>query len=422
MGASDAKERSLVDFFDMEGENDVFAKVDAFGEAAKSGEGAARLKLCRRTLVSSCGGHVVIKDPFSGVHKDMIMMASNSYLGLTTHPRVVKAAKEALDKYGYGTGSVSLLAGTSDLHLELERRIAAYYGCEDAIVFPTGYSANVGTLSAIAREHDTIINDMFSHASIYDGCRMSGADLKIFVHNNMHSLEKTLKAIPKERGRLIVTDGVFSMDGDIAKLDRIYELAKAYGARVMIDEAHALGIVGPTGRGTAEIFNLQGKIDITLGTLSKTPGSIGGYVAGSSNLIAYLRFYSRSYFFSTSLPAPVVAGLIEIFKILEEDASFRESLWTNIKYMSSNLKALGFDICDSETAIIPLIIGDEFKMAAMATELHQRGIFMNFVTFPAVPKKRCRLRMSLMAQHTREDLDYVLQVLSDVGKRYQIIK
>jgi glycine C-acetyltransferase len=221
MGFQSAKERSLVDFFDIEGENDVFAKVKAFGDAAGTGEGADRMRLCRRPLSSACGGHVVITDPFTGKPVDMIMMASNSYFGLTTHPKVVKAAKEAIDKYGYGTGSVSLLAGTNELHLELERLIASYYGCEDAIVYPTGYSANVGSISAVVREHDTIVNDMFSHASIYDGCRMSGAEVKIFGHNNMRNLEKTLKAIPAERGKLIVTDGVFSMDGDIAKLDEI---------------------------------------------------------------------------------------------------------------------------------------------------------------------------------------------------------
>jgi glycine C-acetyltransferase len=422
MGSQDAKERSLVDFLDIEGETDLFAKARAFSEALKGGEGVDRVRLCRRPLVSACGGRVVIKDPFTGDFKEMIMMASNSYFGLTTHPQVIKAAKEALEKYGYGTGSVSLLGGTTDMHIELERRIASYYGCEDATLFPTGYSANVGTISAIAKEHDTIVNDIFNHASIYDGCRMSGADVKIFVHASMHALEKTLKSIPKDRGRLIITDGVFSMDGDIAKLDKIYDLAKAYNARVMIDEAHSLGIIGATGRGTAEHFGLQGKIDITLGTLSKTPGSIGGYVTGSKELINYLRFFSRSYFFSTSLPVPVVAGLIEIFKILETDDSFRKKLWENIHYMSSNLKALGYDICNSETAIIPLVIGDELKMAAMASELHQRGIFLNFVTFPAVPKKRCRLRISLMAQHTRKDLDEALEALADIGRKYQIIK
>ncbi len=421
MVSQDGSGKSLVDFFDMESD-DIFEKVNAFWRSACTEDGVARRKLCRRPLESSCQGKVIVKDPFTGAHKEMIMMASNSYFGLTSHPRVVKAAREALDKYGYGTGSVSLLAGTTDMHLELESRIASYYGCEGAVVYPTGYSANVGTISGVCREHDTIINDMFNHASIYDGCRMAGSNVKIFGHSNMRSLEKLLKTAPKSSGKLIITDGVFSMDGDIAQLDKIYELAKAYNARVMIDEAHSLGIVGPTGRGTAEHFGLQGKIDITLGTLSKTPGALGGYVAGCKSLVEYLRFYARSYFFSTSLPVPVVAGLIEIFKILESDDSFRVKLWENINYMHKGLLDMGYDICGSETAIIPIVIGDEFKMAAMATELHQRGIFLNFVTFPAVPKKRCRLRISLMSQHSRKDLDDALNALQDVGKKYKIIK
>jgi len=421
MVSQEGSKKSLVDFYDMESD-DIFAKVDAFWKAATTEDGVARRKLCRRPLKTACQGRVIVTDPFTGESREMVMMASNSYFGLTSHPQVMKAAREALEKYGYGTGSVSLLAGTTDMHLELEKRIASYYGTEGAIVFPTGYSANVGTIAGLCREHDYIVNDMFNHASIYDGCRMSGASVKIFGHANMRSLEKTLKTVPAGAGKLIITDGVFSMDGDIAPLDKIFDLAKAYNARVMIDEAHSLGIVGETGRGTAEHFGLQGKIDVTLGTLSKTPGAIGGYVAGSKSMVEYLRFYARSYFFSTSLPVPVVAGLIEIFKILETDSSFRIKLWENINYMHNGLLDLGYDICGSQTAIIPLIIGDEFKMAAMATELHQRGIFLNFVTYPAVPKKKCRLRISLMSQHTREDLDLALNALADVGRKYKIIK
>ena len=408
------------DCYDVPGA-DVFAKTRAFADLL-AGRTRTEHKYFRRAMLSACGPRVLVADPATGQPKEMIMLGSNSYLGLAADPRVVDASIEAARKYGYGTGAVSLYAGTTDLHIELERRIAAFYRCEDAILFPTGYAANVGAVSALLRERDTAVNDLFNHASIYDGCRLSGARLRTFAHGRMRHLDRVLSdAVGGDHGTLVITDGVFSMDGDVAQLDQIVELAEKHGARVMVDEAHALGVVGPTGRGTAERYALDGQIDVTIGTLSKAPGGIGGYAVGSRELIDYLRFYARTYFFSTSIPAPVIAGLIEVFKILDTELDRFERLWANIRYMTGRLAEKGFDLGKTDSAIIPIVIKDEAKLQGILADLHEAGIFMNYVAFPAVPKRKCRLRMSMMAQHTCDDLDCVIDVMVRLGRKYGII-
>ena len=266
------------------------------------------------------------------------------------------------------------------------------------------------------------MNDAANHASIFDGCRLSGADIKVYLHRNMKHLEKILRRIPDaQAGRLIVTDGVFSMDGDLAPLDAIVDLARRYRARVMIDEAHALGVVGPTGRGTPEKFNCMDRIDILYGTLSKAPAGIGGYCAGSAALVRYLRYYARTYFFSTSIPPPVVGGLIEVFKLMKEDAAGRERLWENVRYMLAGLKALGFETGDTESAIIPVFVGDEGKLGRFHNALRRRGVFTNVVTYPAVRRKECRLRVSIMNSLMRDEMDRALAVFSELGRAHGII-
>ena len=409
------------DCYDVPGA-DLFAKTRAFADLL-AGRTRTEHKYFRRAMLSASGPKVLVADPATGRPKEMIMLGSNSYLGLAADERVVDASIAAARKYGYGTGAVSLYAGTTDLHIELERRIAEFYRCEDAILFPTGYAANVGAVSALLRERDTAVNDLFNHASIYDGCRLSGARLRMFAHGRMRHLDRVLgDAVGPDHGTLVITDGVFSMDGDVAQLDRIVELAQKHGARVMIDEAHALGVVGPTGRGTAERYALDGQIDVTIGTLSKAPGGIGGYAVGSKELIDYLRFYARTYFFSTSIPAPVIAGLIEVFRILDTELDRFERLWANIRHTTGQLAEKGFDLGKTESAIVPIMIRDEAKLQGILADLHEAGIFMNYVAFPAVPKRKCRLRMSMMAQHTREDLDYVIDVLVRLGGKYGIIE
>jgi 8-amino-7-oxononanoate synthase len=404
------------------GGGDLFDKAHSL-QSLLARERAAGNYFFRRPLVGASRGRARIRDPRTGRERDVIMLGSNSYLGLNADPRVIAAAMRATERYGYGCGSVSLYAGTTDLHLALEESIARFYRCEDAILFPTGYAANIGALSGLLRPRDVAINDLFNHASIYDGCALSGAQVHTFAHGSMLRLERALeRTTGPDHGTLVMTDGVFSMEGDVAQLDRIVELARRYGARVMIDEAHATGVIGPTGRGTAELYGLEGQIDVTVGTLSKVPGGIGGYVAGSHEMIDYLRYYARTFFFSTALPAPVVAGLIEVFRILSTETELHDALWDNIRYLKAGLAGLGFDLGNTASAIIPVIVRDEERLKALLRDLLEAGIFTNFVAYPAVPKRRCRLRLGVLAQHTRADLDFVLETFAALGRRHGIIE
>jgi len=357
-----------------------------------------------------------------GSRRDVIMLGSNSFLDLTTHPRVTAAVKNACDVYGYGMGAVPLYAGITPLHRELEETIAAFLGQEDALLFPCGYSGNVGVVTALCGKGDVIINDAANHASIFDGTMLSGADVKVYLHGNVRHLERVLRAIPDSvPGRLIVTDGVFSMDGDLAPLDGIVELAGRYRARVMVDDAHGIGVVGPTGRGTPEEYGCLDTIDVLYGTLSKAPGAIGGYCAGSRELVAYLRYYARTYFFSTALPAPVVAGLLEVFRMLMEDPSIHARLWENIRYLRDGLRRLAFNTGNSASAIIPVIVGDEARLARFHNRLRHNGVFTNIVSYPAVRRKECRLRVNVMRTLTRDIMDRALTIFADVGRECGVI-
>lgn len=359
----------------------------------------------------------------SGEEYETIMLGSNSYLNLTTHPKVIEGAKMAMEKYGFGMGAVSLYSGITDLHRELETLIADFYGTEDAILFPSGYGTNIGVISALCGAGDVIINDSSNHASIFDGSKLSGAELKIYIHSNMKSLEKALKSIPNnKKGRLIITDGVFSMYGDVAKLDEIIDLAYKYGARVMVDDAHGLGIVGKTGRGTGELFGLTNKIDLNVGMLSKVAGAVGGYCAASREVVQYLRLYARTYFFSTALPAPIVGGLIETFKLLKEDKAGRAELWENINYLRNILKNAGFNIGNPQAGIIPIIVGDEEVLFKFYEDLRRSGVYTNIVTYPATRRKECRLRLCAMKDLTKEQMDKAVKIITEKGRQYGIIK
>lgn len=376
-----------------------------------------------RVLTSPSERRVKILDPYTNTIREMVMMASNNYLGLTTHPAVVEAARKALEKYGVGAGSVPLLGGTLDLHKELEHKLAKMKGCEDAVIFTSGYSSNVGCVSALVRQNDVAINDRLNHASIIDGCRLSGGAFRTFRHNDLDHLEKVLRSTEDQGylGKLIIVDGVFSMDGDISNLPGIKAIADRYGARLMIDEAHATGVIGANGRGTPEHFQMEGKIDLVAGTLSKALGGVGGFVASTKEVINYLRFYARSHMFSTALPPATAAALCAAIDVIEKEPALRNKLWSNINYMIANLKQMGFNLGNAETAIIPIIVGDDQILKEISREVHQAGIFVNSVYYPAVPKRLSRLRLSLMATHTREDLDDTLAVLERVGKKYGLI-
>ncbi|RPI79133.1 MAG: aminotransferase class I/II-fold pyridoxal phosphate-dependent enzyme [Desulfobacteraceae bacterium] len=403
-------------------DRDIFQKVhDLYAEVNTDRELQPYVDALGVQTLSGAKNHSLLKERNGEIH-DVIMLGSNSYFSLTTHPDVVSAAKSACDQYGYGMGAVSLYAGKSDLHYQLEKKIANFYGTEDAILLPSGYATNVGVISALCGPGDVIINDAFNHASIFDGCRLSGAEIKVYLHGNMKHLEKILRQLSgSSKGRLIVTDGVFSMDGDLAPLDKITELAARYGARVMVDDAHGLGVVGPSGRGTAEQFGVMEKIDIQVGMLSKAPGALGGYCAGSSALITYLRYYARTYFFSTSLPAPIVAGLLEVFKLFSEDRAGRGRLWENIRRLLEGLQALGFNCGQSQSAIIPVFVNDEMKLTRLCNELRQNGIYTNLVSYPAVRRKECRLRLCVTSALTEDDINKILTVFEELGRKYELI-
>lgn len=353
--------------------------------------------------------------------KELINFASNNYLGLTIHPEVKEAAIKAIEKYGVGSGSVRVLSGTMDLHNQLEKKLAELKSGDDCVVYTSGYGTNVGVISGLINKKDYLIIDEKSHASIIDGCRLSMANLFIFKHNNMKNLEKKLQEIDINKPKIIITDGVFSMDGDVAKLDTIYELGKKYNAAIMIDDAHSTGVLGKTGKGTAEYFNLEGKIDLTMGTLSKALGGVGGFVVSSKNIIHYLKHTSRAFVFSTSLPPVICASLLKSLEILKNEPKWHSQLWQNINYIKKELINFGFDIGNTESAIIPVIIGNEDLTYQITGRLEEEGIFVNPVVYPAVKKRESRLRASIMATHNEKDLQFFIEKLKKISKQLNII-
>ena len=350
----------------------------------------------------------------------MIMIGSNNYLGLTTHPKVKEAARLALERYGTGCAGSRFLNGTLDLHEELERKLARFKRREAALVFSTGFQTNLGVLAALGGKGDVLITDRRSHASIVDGCRLSFGQIRRFRHNDMADLERVLARSGKG-GKIIVVDGVFSMEGDIANLPEIVRLAQKYGARVMVDDAHATGVLGKEGRGTAEHFGLEEEVDLVMGTCSKALASIGGFVAGRAEVIDYLRHHARPLIFSASLPPSCVATISAALDIIEGEPERREKLWENAQRMRQGLTALGFDTGTSETPIIPVILREDRLAFQCWKLLHEAGIFANPAVSPAVPKGHALIRTSYMATHTPAQLDRVLEAFRMVGKRLGVI-
>lgn len=341
---------------------------------------------------------------------EYIMMASNNYLGLTHDARVQQAAIQAIQQYGTGSGGARLTSGSFPLFKELERAIANFKETEQSLVFNTGYMANVGTITALMNKHSVIISDELNHASIIDGCRLSGAQIERYKHKDVEHAEYILKNY-KSAHKMIITDGVFSMDGDIAPLDRLYELSKDYNALLMVDDAHATGVIG-NGRGTAHHFGLT-DVDVQLGTLSKALGSVGGYVAGRKELIEYLINYSRSFIFSTALSPADIGAALEALRIIHDDSSVVDTLRDNTVYMAHKLQAMGID-CDDETPIFPIVVGENDRALTLARELEERGIIITAIRPPTVPVGESRLRMTVTAAHSKEQLDYVAQTLHEL--------
>lgn len=352
--------------------------------------------------------------------KRVIMIGSNNYLGLTNHPRVKEAAIKAIERYGSGCAGSRFLNGNLEIHEELEAKLAKFFRKEAALVFATGYQTNLGTISALIGRNDVAIIDKYDHASIIDGCRLSFGQVKKFKHNDMKDLERVLEGL-KGKGKLIIVDGIFSMEGDIADLPSIVKLAKAYEARIMVDDAHGIGVLGDGGRGTAEHFGLEDKVDLIMGTYSKSLAAIGGFVAGSKEVINFIKHMGRSMIFSASLPPALVASVSTALDIIEEQPELRIQLWKNTHKMLKGYKSLGFDTGVSETPIIPIIIKDSMKVYQMCKLLFENGVFVNAVVSPAVPPGRELLRTSYMATHTEEQLDHVLSAFEKVGKQLGLI-
>ncbi len=359
--------------------------------------------------------------------KRVINLASNNYLGLTAHPKLREAAIEATRKYGVGSGAVRTIAGTMRIHMELEEKIARFKNVEACVVFQSGFTANAGTVSSILGKDDFIISDELNHASIIDGARLSRAKVKVFRHRDIAHAEELLQEVQTEPGhKLLITDGVFSMDGDIGPVDKLCDLADTYGAIMMVDDAHASGVLGRNGRGSVDHFHCDGRVDVQVGTLSKAIGALGGYVCGSRDLIDYLYHRARPFLFSTSHPPSVAATCIAAFDILENEPERIERLWENTRYFKRELAAAGFNIGGintpaSETPITPIILGDGRITMEFSRKLFEAGVMATGIAFPTVPEGKARIRTIMTSEHTRAQLDQALETMTRIGKQMTIL-
>ena len=354
-------------------------------------------------------------------HRQVVNLSSNNYLGLTTHPMLRARALEALQTFGVGTGSVRTIAGTMAIHMELERRLAAFKHTDAAVVFQSGFTANAGTVSSLLGRDDVIVSDELNHASIIDGARLSRATIKVFPHRNVAAAREIVSALPRDQRTLLITDGVFSMDGDLGPLPELCDLADEYGCIMMVDDAHASGVFGRNGRGTVDHFGMHGRVDVQVGTLSKALGALGGYVAGSKSLIEFLYHRARPFLFSTSHPPSVAATCIAALDVLENEPQWMERLWANTRFFKAGLEALGFNIGISESPITPVIVGDGELAMTLSDKLFDAGIFAQGIGFPTVPQGKARVRTIVTATHTEDELQFALDAFTKVGTELGII-
>jgi glycine C-acetyltransferase len=370
-----------------------------------------------RTLSSPQGAWLVVDG------KQVLNFCSNNYLGLANHPKIVDAARKATETYGVGPGAVRSIAGTMDLHVELERRLAAFKGVEAAITFQSGFNANLATIPALVGKDDVIFSDRLNHASIIDGCRLSGAKIIAYEHNSPESLEAAIQEnLPQYRRALIVTDGVFSMDGDIAPLPSLYEVAKKYDILLMVDDAHGEGVLGKGGRGIVDHFGLHGKVDIEVGTMSKAFGVMGGVVAGDKVIVEWLRQRGRPFLFSSAMTVPDAAACLAAVDLLESSTDLVDLLWDNARYFKAEMRNLGFDTGVSETPITPVMLGEAPLAQQFSRELYEEGVFAMAIGYPTVPQGKARIRVMISAAHDRDDLGKGLEAFARVGKVLGVIQ
>src|SRR5437762_2597783 len=354
--------------------------------------------------------------------RQVVNLSSNNYLGLTTHPKLREAALEATRRFGVGSGSVRTIAGTMEIHMELERRLAEFKKTEAVVVFQSGFAANAGTVAAVLSKDDVVVSDELNHASIVDGCRLSRATIKVFPHRDVEAARKVLAALPAGQRKLLITDGVFSMDGDLGALPALCTLAEEFGCIMMVDDAHASGVFGENGRGTIDHFGLHGRVDIQVGTLSKAIGVLGGYVAGSRALIEFLHHRARPFLFSTSHPPAVAASCIAAIDVLEQEPEIIERLWENTRFFKAGLQALGFSTGSSESPITQDIDGEGAIAMKLSDRLFQEGVFAQGIAFPTVARDKARVRTIVTATHTRDELQFALDVFAKVGHELRIIE
>jgi len=354
-------------------------------------------------------------------HRQVVNLSSNNYLGLTTHPRLREAALEATRRFGVGSGSVRTIAGTMEIHMELERRLAAFKQTEAVVVFQSGFAANAGTVAAVLSKEDVVVSDALNHASIIDGARLSRATIKVFPHKDVDAARRVLRDLPSAQRKLLITDGVFSMDGDLGALPELCALAEEFGCIMMVDDAHASGVFGKNGRGTVDHFGMHGRVDIQVGTLSKAIGALGGYVAGTRDLIDFLYHRARPFLFSTSHPPAVAAACIAAIDVLMEEPQIIDRLWENARFFKSGLEALGFDTGLSASPITPVIAGEGALAMKLSDRLFQEGVFAQGLAFPTVPRDKARVRTIVTATHTRDELQFALDVFAKVGRELEII-
>jgi glycine C-acetyltransferase len=354
-------------------------------------------------------------------HRQVVNLSSNNYLGLTTHPRLRERAIEAARRFGVGSGSVRPIAGTMTVHMELERRLADFKQTEAAVVFQSGFAANAGTVAAVLSSDDVVVSDELNHASIIDGCRLSRAAIKVFPHKDVDAARRVLQSLPARQRKLLITDGVFSMDGDLGPLPALCDLAEAHGCIMMVDDAHASGVFGRNGRGTIDHFDVHGRVDIQVGTLSKAVGVLGGYVAGSRTLVEFLYHRARPFLFSTSHPPAVAAACIAAVDVLLEEPGLIERLWENTRFFKAGLAHLGFDTGASESPITPVMVGDGARAMTLSDQLFAEGVFAQGIAYPTVPHGKARVRTIVTATHTREELQFALDTFGKVGRQVGVI-
>ena len=368
-----------------------------------------------RVLDGEQGAHASID------HRSVVNLSSNNYLGFTSHPRLRQRALDALSSLGVGTGSVRTIAGTMQIHMELERRLATFKKTEATVVFQSGFAANAGTVAALLSRDDVIVSDELNHASIIDGARLSRATIKVFPHRDVAAARAILAELPRGQRTLLITDGVFSMDGDLGALPGLCDIADEFGCIMMVDDAHASGVFGSHGRGTVDHFGLHGRVDVQVGTLSKALGALGGYVAGSRSLVEFLYRRARPFLFSTSHPPSVAAACLAALDVLETEPQWMEQLWENTRFFKAGLDALGFNTGQSESPITPVIVGESSRAVRLSDRLFEEGVFAQGITFPTVARDKARVRTIVTASHTQQELQFALDAFKKVGAELGII-